>query len=187
MSPTSTATDITDISGRGVGMDAVKRAVDSVGGTLEIETKLGKGSTFRLSLPLTVAMVNLLLVEVGQEIYGLPIGKVSGVVETAREKLPMSQNAPVLQFGQSVLPVHDLSSLLEVPAVPSAAPFAPFVVVDGDDGKLALAVDRLLGQEEVVLKALSKPLDLVPGLAGVTILGNGQPVFILDVTRLVTA
>ncbi len=183
----STATDITDISGRGVGMDAVKRAVDSVGGTLEIETKLGKGSTFRLSLPLTVAMVNLLLVEVGQEIYGLPIGKVSGVVETAREKLPMSQNAPVLQFGQSVLPVHDLSSLLEVPAVPSAAPFAPFVVVDGDDGKLALAVDRLLGQEEVVLKALSKPLDLVPGLAGVTILGNGQPVFILDVTRLVTA
>jgi two-component system chemotaxis sensor kinase CheA len=63
---------------------------------------------------------------------------------------------------------------------------SPFVVVEGDDGRLALAVDRLLGQEEVVLKALSRPLDLVPGLAGVTILGNGQPVFILDVARLVT-
>ncbi|MBL8921895.1 MAG: chemotaxis protein CheA [Myxococcaceae bacterium] len=183
----STATDVTDISGRGVGMDAVKRAVEQVGGTLEIETKPGRGTTFRLALPLTVAMVNLLLVSVGDEVYGLPLGKVSGVIETARERLPMSQNAPVLQFGQSVLPVHELSSLLEVPAGPPSQGQAPFVVVDGDDGRLALAVDRLLGQEEVVLKALSQPLDLVPGLAGVTILGNGRPVFILDVARLVTA
>lgn len=183
----STATDVTDISGRGVGMDAVKRAVEQVGGTIEIETRPGRGTTFRLALPLTVAMVNLLLVSVGDEVYGLPIGKVSGVIETARERLPMSQNAPVLQFGQSVLPVHELSSLLEVPAGPPSPGHAPFVVVDGDDGRLALAVDRLLGQEEVVLKALSQPLDLVPGLAGVTILGNGRPVFILDVARLVTA
>jgi two-component system chemotaxis sensor kinase CheA len=183
----STAIGVTDISGRGVGMDAVKRAVDQVGGTLEIESQLGKGTTFRLSLPLTVAMVNLLLVGVGDEVYGLPIGKVSGVVETARGRLPMSQNAPVLQFGQSVLPVHDLSVLLESSAEVTSSALAPFVVVDGDDGKVALAVDRLLGQEEVVLKALAKPLDLVPGLAGVTILGNGRPVFILDVTRLVTA
>jgi two-component system chemotaxis sensor kinase CheA len=183
----STATDVTDISGRGVGMDAVKRAVEQVGGTLEIETKPGRGTTFRLALPLTVAMVNLLLVSVGDEVYGLPIGKVSGVVETARERLAMSQNAPVLQFGQSVLPVHELSSLLEVPPGRPVAGHAPFVVVDADDGRLALAVDRLLGQEEVVLKALARPLDLVPGLAGVTILGNGRPVFILDVARLVTA
>ena len=183
----STATDITDISGRGVGMDAVKRALEQVGGTLDIETKAGRGTTFKLSLPLTVAMVNLLLVGVGQEVYGLPIGKVSGVVETARERLSMSQNAPVLQFGQSVLPVHELSALLEVPADEVRRAQSPFVVVDGDNGRLALAVDRLLGQEEVVLKALSRPLDLVPGLAGVTILGNGQPVFILDVARLVTA
>lgn len=183
----STAADVTDISGRGVGMDAVRRAVEQVGGTLEIETKTGRGTSFRLSLPLTVAVVNLLLVGVGDEVYGLPIGKVSGVVETARDRLAMSQNAPVLQFGQSVLPVHELSALLEVPGDPRTAALVPFVVVDGDDGRLALAVDRLLGQQEVVLKGLSKPLDLVPGLAGVTILGNGQPVFILDVARLVTA
>jgi two-component system chemotaxis sensor kinase CheA len=132
-------------------------------------------------------MVNLLLVGVGDEVYGLPIGKVSGVVETARARLAMSQSAPVLQWGQSVLPVHELSTLLDVPAHPVLAAASPFVVVDGDDGRLALAVDRLLGQEEVVLKALSRPLDLVPGLAGVTILGNGRPVFILDVARLVTA
>ncbi|MBE2251664.1 MAG: chemotaxis protein CheA [Myxococcus sp.] len=183
----STARDITDISGRGVGLDAVRRAVDQVGGTLEIETTPGRGTTFRLSLPLTVAVVNLLLVGVGDEVYGLPIGKVGGVVETARERLSMSQNAPVLQFGQSVLPVHELSALLEVPPDVQPPALVPFVVVDGDDGRLALAVDRLLGQREVVLKGLSKPLDLVAGLAGVTILGNGQPVFILDVARLVTA
>lgn len=183
----STAADVTDISGRGVGMDAVRRAVEQVGGTLEIETKTGRGTSFRLSLPLTVAVVNLLLVGVGDEVYGLPIGKVSGVVETARDRLAMSQNAPVLQFGQSVLPVHELSALLEVPGDARTSALVPFVVVDGDDGRLALAVDRLLGQQEVVLKGLSKPLDLVPGLAGVTILGNGQPVFILDVARLVTA
>ncbi|MCU0701458.1 MAG: chemotaxis protein CheA [Myxococcaceae bacterium] len=183
----STATDVTDISGRGVGMDAVKRVVEAVGGSLEIETRAGRGTTFRLAVPLTVAMVNLLLVGVGDEVYGLPIGKVSGVVETARGRLALSQSAPVLQWGQSVLPVHELSSLLEVPAGPASAVASPFVVVDSDEGRVALAVDRLLGQEEVVLKALARPLDLVPGLAGVTILGNGRPVFILDVARLVTA
>jgi two-component system chemotaxis sensor kinase CheA len=183
----STAVDVTDISGRGVGMDAVRRAVEQVGGTLEIETKAGRGTSFRLSLPLTVAVVNLLLVGVGDEVYGLPIGKVSGVVEGPRDGLAMSQNAPVLQFGQSVLPVHELSALLEIPGAPRTSGPVPFVVVDGDDGRLALVVDRLLGQQEVVLKGLSKPLDLVPGLAGVTILGNGQPVFILDVARLVIA
>lgn len=179
----STATTVTDISGRGVGMDAVKRAVESVGGVLDIESQRGGGTVFRLALPLTVAMVNLLLVGVGADVYGLPIGKVSGVVETRRDGLSYSQNQAMLHFGQTVVPVQDLAQLLEVPASPHPV-VAPFVVVEGDDGRLALVVDRLLGQEEVVLKALARPLDLVPGLAGVTILGNGRPIFILDVARL---
>ncbi|MEW5743332.1 MAG: chemotaxis protein CheA [Myxococcota bacterium] len=180
----STAATVTDISGRGVGMDAVKRVVEAVGGALDIESVRGQGSTFRLSLPLTVAMVNLLLVGVGDDVYGLPITKVSGVVDTSKEKLTSSQNVPVLHFGASVVPVHDLSQLLEVPRAPSDAATTPLVVVEADDGPVALGVDRLVGQEEVVLKGLSRPLDLVPGLAGVTILGNGRPVFILDVARL---
>lgn len=179
----STATTVTDISGRGVGMDAVKRAVEGVGGVLDIESQRGTGTMFRLSLPLTVAMVTLLLVGVGDDVYGLPITKVSGVVETPRDSLSFSQNQPMLHFGQTVVPVQDLAALLEVPGSPLRS-VAPFVVVEGDDGRVALVVDRLLGQEEVVLKALARPLDLVPGLAGVTILGNGRPVFILDVTRL---
>jgi two-component system chemotaxis sensor kinase CheA len=180
----STAATVTDISGRGVGMDAVKRAVESVGGVLDIESTKGVGTTFRLALPLTVAMVNLLLVGVGDDVYGLPITKVLGVVETRHDTLASSQNVPVLHFGQHVVPVRELAALLEVPGLLERPDVPPFVVVEGDDGRVALRVDRLLGQEEVVLKALSRPLDLLPGLAGVTILGNGRPVFILDVARL---
>lgn len=181
----STAASVTDISGRGVGMDAVKRAVEAVGGTLEILSKRGSGTTFRLSLPLTVAMVNLLLVSVGDDVYGLPITKVAGVVETTRASLSRTQELPVLAFGSAVVPARELASVLEVPGRPhDVDAVAPFVVVESDEGRVALAVDALLGQEEVVLKALSRPLDQVPGLAGVTVLGSGRPVFILDVTHL---
>ena len=181
----STAASVTDISGRGVGMDAVKRAVEAVGGTLEITSRRGLGTTFKLSLPLTVAMVNLLLVGLGDDVYGLPITKVAGVVETSRASLAHSRDVPVLQFGSSVVPARELSSVLEVPGRPhDVAAVSPFVVVDTDDGRVALAVDALLGQEEVVLKALTRPLDQVHGLAGVTVLGSGRPVFILDVARL---
>jgi two-component system chemotaxis sensor kinase CheA len=180
----STAAAVTDISGRGVGMDAVKRVVESVGGVLELESTRGQGTTCRLSLPLTVAMVNLLLVGVGDDVYGLPIAKVSGVVEARRSALPGSQDLLMLNFGQAVVPVQSLAELLDVPALPQPPEVPPFVVVEGESGKVALQVDRLLGQEEVVLKALTRPLDLVPGLAGVTILGTGRPVFILDVARL---
>lgn len=181
----STAASVTDISGRGVGMDAVKRAVEAVGGTLEITSRRGLGTTFKLSLPLTVAMVNLLLVGLGDDVYGLPIAKVAGVVETTRASLAHSRDVPVLQFGASVVPARELSAVLEVPGRPhDVTAISPFVVVDTDDGRVALAVDALLGQEEVVLKALTRPLDQVPGLAGVTVLGNGRPVFILDVARL---
>ena len=182
----STAADVTDISGRGVGMDAVKRAVETAGGTLEIESTLGRGTRIRLHLPLTVAVVNLLLVGVGNEILGLPIAKVLGVVEERPSKLSFSQQHPLLAFGKDMVPVHLLAALLELPRNTSTEDtLRPFVVVDSDEGRVALEVERLHGQEEVVLKALAKPLDIVVGLSGVTILGNGRPVFILDVTRLV--
>ncbi|RKG99594.1 chemotaxis protein CheA [Corallococcus sp. CA053C] len=184
----STAKDITDISGRGVGMDAVKRVVESVGGTLEIESERGRGTCFTLRLPLTVAVVHLLLVQVGEEVFGLPIAKVVGATEADPDALSRSRETALLPHGNGLLPVHALEVLLGVPASPRPG-LRPFVVMEGDagTGKVALAVDRLLGQEEVVLKPLSRPLDLLPGLSGVTILGSGRPVFILDVPRLLTA
>jgi two-component system chemotaxis sensor kinase CheA len=182
----STAKDVSDISGRGVGMDAVKRTVESVGGTLEIDSERGRGTRFTLRLPLTVAVVNLLLVQVGEEVFGLPIAKVLGASETASEDLSRSRQEWMLPWGKGLVPVHELSRLLEIPA-PERVGIRPFVVMEGDSGKIALAVDRLLGQEEAVLKALSRPLDRISGLSGVTILGSGRPIFILDVPRLLSA
>lgn len=181
----STARDISEISGRGVGMDAVKKVVEDVGGSLEIDSSLGRGTRITLRLPLTVAVVNLLLVRVGEEIYGLPIAKVSGAFEAAPAALSGSRGEPMLAHGPELVPVRGLSTLLGVPEDPPA-PSRPYVVMDSEPGRVALAVDGLLGQEEAVLKPLSRPLDWVPGLAGVTILGTGRPVFILDVPRLLS-
>ena len=182
----STAKDVSEISGRGVGMDAVKRVVENVGGTVEIDSEKGKGTRFTLRLPLTVAVVHLLLVEVGEEVFGLPIAKVLGAQEVDADSLSRSRDTALLPHGNTLLPVHALDALLGLPA-PERRGVRPFVVMEGDAGKVALAVDRLLGQEEVVLKSLSRPLDLLPGLSGVTILGSGRPVFILDVPRLLSA
>lgn len=182
----STARDVTDISGRGVGMDAVKRVVENVGGALEIESELGRGTRFTLRLPLTVAVVQLLLVQVEEEVFGLPIAKVLGATEADGELLSRSRETALLPHGDGLLPVHALAELVGVPSPPRQGP-RPYVVTEGETGRVALAVDRLLGQEEVVLKPLSRPLDLLPGLSGVTILGSGRPVFILDVPRLLSA
>ncbi|SEU25057.1 chemotaxis protein CheA [Stigmatella erecta] len=182
----STAKDVSEISGRGVGMDAVKRVVENTGGTLEIGSEKGVGTRFTLRLPLTVAVIHLLLVEVGEEVFGLPIAKVLGAMEADGDTLSRSRETALLPHGNTLLPVHALDALLGIPESTHRG-LRPFVVMEVDTGKVALAVDRLLGQEEAVLKPLSKPLDLLPGLSGVTILGSGRPVFILDVPRLLSA
>jgi two-component system chemotaxis sensor kinase CheA len=179
----STARDVSDISGRGVGMDAVKRAVERVGGTLELDSELGRGTRVMFRLPLTVAVLQLLLVRVGAEVLGLPITKVLGLVEEPVAGLDRTGGTPVLAYGETRVAVHGLATLLGFPE-DAARPVRPFVVMEADRGPVALAVDGLVGQEEAVVKALSRPLDQLPGLAGVTILGSGRPVFILDVPRL---
>ena len=179
----STANDVDDVSGRGVGMDAVKRSVESLGGALELDSQPGRGTRVTLRLPLTVAVVQLLLVRAGGEVLGLPITKVLGAVELPEGALQRSPSADLLSYGQQLVPAHDLARLLELPPGPPPRT-RPWVVMEAEEGTVALGVEALLGQEEAVLKALSRPLDRVAGLAGVTILGNGRPVFILDVPRL---
>jgi two-component system chemotaxis sensor kinase CheA len=179
----STATDVDDVSGRGVGMDAVKRSVESLGGAVELDSQLGRGTRITLRLPLTVAVVQLLLVRAGGEVLGLPITKVLGAVELPETAVQRSPSVNLISYGTQLVPAHDLARLLELP-VPPAPRTRPWVVMESEEGTVALGVEALLGQEEAVLKALSRPLDRVAGLAGVTILGNGRPVFILDVPRL---
>jgi two-component system chemotaxis sensor kinase CheA len=178
----STAAEVSDISGRGVGMDAVKRAVEGVGGTLDIRSEAGRGTRFSLRLPLTVAVVNLLLAEVGAEVVGLPLSQVVGAVDAADAPLSEQRGQRFMPRGNALLPVHALGRLLGLPEAPGGTR-ALLLAEAGPDG-VVLEVDRLLGQQEVVLKALSRPLDAVAGLSGVTILGSGRPVFILDVPRL---
>ncbi len=179
----STAERVTDVSGRGVGMDAVRKRVETVGGTLEIESRPGHGTRVSLRLPLTVAVQQVLLVQVGEEVLGLPIAKVHGAAQVVVEALERSRGEPMLPYGGGLVPVRDLGALLGLPGGAARGP-RQVVVADGEGARVGLLVDALLGQEDAVLKPLSRPLDLVGGLSAVTVLGNGRPVFILDVPRL---
>lgn len=183
----STADVVTDVSGRGVGMDLVKKVVEAVGGALEIASTPGLGARFLLRLPLTVAVQSVLLVRVGEEVVGLPIAKVHGAAEVELASLETSQGGPLLAWGGGHVPVHDLSRVLGVPGPRRQAGARQVVVADAGSGYIGLAVDALLGQQEAVLKPLAPPLDQVPGLSAVTVLGNGRPVFVLDVARLLAA
>jgi two-component system chemotaxis sensor kinase CheA len=182
----STADEVTEVSGRGVGMDAVKRAVEALGGALDVESTPGAGTRWTLRLPLTLAVQPVLLVRVADEVLGLPIAKVHGAAQVDVSALATSQGAPVLPYDGRLVPVRDLAGLLGFALAPRAG-VRSVVVADADGGRIGLAVDALLGQQEAVLKPLSRPLDLVSGLSAVTVLGSGRPVFILDVQRLVAA
>ncbi len=182
----STAGQVTDVSGRGVGMDAVKRSVEALSGKLSIESRHGEGTRFTLRLPLTVAMQPVLLVRVGQEVVAIPVSKVHGAAQARVETLDRAGGAPQLAFGGGHVPILDLGVLLGTGPAP-AGERRSVVITESDTGRVGLAVDQLLGQEEAVLKPLHGPLSLVPGLSAVTVLGNGRPVFVLDVPRLVAA
>jgi two-component system chemotaxis sensor kinase CheA len=182
----STAGQVTDVSGRGVGMDAVKRSVEALSGKLSIESRRGEGTRFTLRLPLTVAMQPVLLVRVGQEVVAIPVSKVFGAAQARVEALDRAGGAPQLSFGGGHVPVLDLGVLLGMGAAATGTRRS-VVITESDAGRVGLAVDQLLGQEDAVLKPLHGPLSLVPGLSAVTVLGNGRPVFVLDVPRLVAA
>src|SRR6266568_3290220 len=181
----STAREVTELSGRGVGLDAVKKSVEALGGALEIDTARGRGTRFVLRLPLTVAVQQVLLVQVAGEVLALPIAKVHGAAQVELSALDATQGAPVLPYDGGLVPVRDLGALLGLGGVRPAA--CSVVVADGGGGPVGLAVDALLGQQEAVLKPLQRPFDRVAGLSAVTVLASGRPVFVLDVHRLVTA
>ena len=164
-------------------MDAVKRVAEAVGGALEIESDPGRGTRIGLRLPLTVAVQPVLLVRVGEEVLGIPIAKVHGAARVEVEGLERSRGEPMLPYGGGLVPVRDLAGLLGLPRGATGGA-RQVVVADGEGSRVGLAVDALLGQEDAVLKPLARPLSLVPGLSAVTVLGNGRPVFILDVPRL---
>lgn len=176
----STRDDATEVSGRGVGLDAVQRKVESLGGKVSIRSVPGKGTTFVVELPLSVSMANLLLVQVGGELYGVPLHRVLLTTEydlSARGGEGFEARSLVV-MGELVR-AYGLAKLFGLPSLAPPGP-RPFVVMEVDGLRFAVSVDRLVGQEESVLKPLFPPLDRVRGLAGITVLGNGRPLLVLD-------
>jgi two-component system chemotaxis sensor kinase CheA len=179
----STAKEVTDVSGRGVGMDVVRGAVESLRGTLLIDSVVDQGTTFTLKLPLTLVVVAVLLVAVGDERYALPVSAVEQILEVGGHEIQHAQGQEVIARDGSLLPLVTLRQLLGAPAVPP--PASRLVIVCEMRGRLiGLAVDRFVGYREAVVKPLDKALKGVRGFAGVTILGDGSTVLILDPNTL---
>ena len=176
----STRAEASDVSGRGVGLDAVKAAVEGLGGMFTVRSTPRQGSRFLLELPLSVSVANLLLVQVGAELYGIPMHRVKVTTEyDLSARGGEGYEARSLAVMGELVRAYSLAKLFGLPSLASPGP-RPFAVMDVDGFTFALAVDRLVGQEEVVLRPLFPPLDRVKGLAATTVLGNGRPLLVLD-------
>ena len=180
----STATEVTDVSGRGVGMDVVRNAVESLRGSLVIESMPGQGSIFTLKLPLTLAVVAVLLVEVGGERYALPVSYVEQILEMEPAEIQRSQGQEMVARDGVLVPLVRLGRILACPEQTTNGRQVLLVLCEMRGRLVGLAVDRLVGYREVVVKSLGKALKSLRGFAGVTILGDGSTVLILDINTL---
>ena len=179
----STADQVTDLSGRGVGIDAVHNRVRSLGGSVDIRTAPGKGTTVTLRLPLTLAIVRSLLARVGDETYAIPMTHVSETVELHPQILHTLKGREVLMIREDVLPVIRLRQLLEFDG-DAARGVEQVVVVEMAERRAALVVDALIGQQEIVVKQFDGVQNGLTLFGGATILGDGAPALIIDVSSL---
>jgi two-component system chemotaxis sensor kinase CheA len=179
----STADRVTDLSGRGVGIDAVHNRVRSLGGSVDIRTAPGKGTTVTLRLPLTLAIVRSLLARVGDETYAIPMTHVSETVELHPQILHTLKGREVLMIREDVLPVIRLRQLLEFDG-DAARGVEQVVVVEMAERRAALVVDALIGQQEIVVKQFDGVQNGLTLFGGATILGDGAPALIIDVSSL---
>jgi two-component system chemotaxis sensor kinase CheA len=182
----STAKEVTEVSGRGVGMDVVRRNVEALGGSIGIQSVAGQGTTFRIKLPLTLAILEGQLLRVGQETYVLPLVSITESVRPSRETLAsVLGGGEVLRMRGEVLPLLRLHRLFGVPEAADDPTRGLTVVVEVEGRRAALLVDELLGQQQVVIKSLEGNLERIEGVGGATILGDGRVALILDVPGLV--
>ena len=182
----STADEVTDVSGRGVGMDVVKRNIGSLGGTVEIDSAAGRGMRVSVRLPLTLAIMDGMSIGVGDEVYIVPL---SSVIESFQVQpgtiKSIGGSGRVVEVRNEFMPVLELQHVLEVPRPRQHSEAAIVVVVEAEEGRVALLVDELLGQQQVVVKNLEANYRKVEGVSGATILGDGRVALILDVGSMV--
>jgi two-component system chemotaxis sensor kinase CheA len=182
----STADKVTDISGRGVGLDVVKTKIEALEGVIEVETEEGKGSRFVIRLPLTLAIIQALLVNVGSEKYAIPLGSIKQIIDIEPSSIKLIQKKEVILLRNQVIPLIRLDNMLEVEKT-EADPNKPLtvVIVKKSDKFAGFIIDELIGQQEIVIKTLGKYLAGISMIAGATILGNGQVALILNVNSLI--
>ncbi|MET0288030.1 MAG: chemotaxis protein CheA [Pseudoxanthomonas sp.] len=178
----STKAEVTDISGRGVGMDVVQSRIRELGGQIQIQSELGRGSRFLIRVPLTLAILPTLLVQAGEAVYALPLARVQEVMHAPEKTLKWFDGRPVLDRRSHTLPLLDLRGWLGL-QVPSETLFT-IVLLQMGDSRFGLIVDQVRGREEVVIKPLPRALRGLPGYAGATLIGDGRLAMILDVDGL---
>ncbi len=184
----STADVVTDVSGRGVGMDVVRRNIQAMGGRIEIESMTGIGTRMTVRLPLTLAILDGMSVAVGEHTYILPLSYVvESLQPAAGDVKTLSNQGRVIQVRGDYLPIVPLHELFRVPGAESDFTRGIMIVLDADGAKAALFVDALVGQHQVVIKSLEQNYRRVPGISGATIMGDGRVAMILDVSALIDA
>lgn len=178
----STAQEVTSISGRGVGMDAVKQKITELGGTVELESVVNKGTVFRINLPLTLSIIQSLLVKVGQDAFAIPLGIIKTIVKVTEEDIIRVHNREVYKYEGLAVPVVRLNKALGMEATEESN--LHLVLVKQGDNYNALAVDDLIRQQEIVIKKLGQEINMLKNYLGATILGDGSIILILDVTAI---
>ena len=176
----STAAEVTDVSGRGVGMDVVRRNIESIGGRIEIESKVGEGSSFNIHLPLTLAIVDGMCVAVGDQIFVVPLLNIIESFQPRAEQLQSLSNDNVLWIRGEYWPLVALHELMDVEGAIDAPEEGIVVLLESGKKRFGVQVDALLGQQQVVIKSLEKHYRKVAGVAGATIMGDGKVALILD-------
>jgi two-component system chemotaxis sensor kinase CheA len=181
----STADQVSDISGRGVGMDAVKTSVHALGGTLAIESEIGRGSRFMLRLPITVSIIHALLVDCCNMTIAFPVSAISRTIELKRSDIFEDDGRRAYAFQGQNIPVKNLNHLLGQATAQESGMYVPAVVAEVGEASVALLTDRLLGQQEIFVKPLGAPLASVKALSGGAITGDGKIVFVMDASVFV--
>jgi len=183
----TTAVAVSDVSGRGVGMDVVRRNIRDLGGSVEVKSEAGRGSRFTIRLPLTLAILDGQLVRVGSQVYVAPLVSIVESLQVRAERVNVvAGGAPVYRLRDDYIPIMDLRSMFGFAAETSSLSGCLLVVVEGDGKKIGLVVDDLLGQQQVVIKSLDSNYRAVDGISGATILGDGTVALILDASQLVS-
>ncbi|QAA31632.1 chemotaxis protein CheA [Clostridium manihotivorum] len=179
----STNEVVTDISGRGVGMDVVKTKISALGGTVDVVSEIGKGSSFIIRLPLTLQIIQALLVKVGEETLAISLGFIDRVIDYKEENIKKTNGREVIVYRDNVIPLIRLNETLQIDTSKKDKNF--IIIVKVGDKVVGLLVDSLLGQQEIVIKPLGKTLEGLKEYIGATILGNGLVTLILDVGALI--